>query len=131
MIVLDTHTWIWFISKPEVLSKRATKTVSAAVKEKSVLISSISAWEVALLVLKKRLKLSLDVTDWIAKSENLPFIQFVSVSNSIAIKSVNLPQPLHPDPADRIIIATALSAGAPLITKDKKLLDYPHVKTIW
>ena len=131
MIVLDTHTWIWFISKPEVLSKRATKTVSAAVKEKSVLISSISAWEVALLVLKKRLKLSLDVTDWIAKSENLPFIQFVSVSNSIAIKSVNLPKPLHPDPVDRIIIATSLSAGAPLITKDKKLLDYPHVKTIW
>jgi PIN domain nuclease of toxin-antitoxin system len=131
MIVLDTHTWIWFISKPEVLSKRAKKAVSAAVKEKSVLISSISAWEVAFLVTKKRLTLSLDVTDWIAKSENLPFIQFIAVSNSIAIKSVNLPQPLHPDPADRIIIATALSAGAPLVTKDKKLLHYPHVKTIW
>ena len=131
MIVLDTHVWLWFISKPEGLSKRATQAVSAAVKEKSVLISSISAWEVALLVIKKRLKLSLDVTDWIAKSENLPFIQFIAVSNSIAIKSVNLPQPLHPDPADRIIIATALSAGAPLVTKDKKLLDYPHVKTIW
>ena len=131
MIVLDTHTWIWFISKPEVLSKQATKAVSAAVEEKSVLISSISAWEVALLVIKKRLTLSLDVTDWIAKSENLPFIQFIAVSNSIAIKSVNLPQPLHPDPADRIIIATALSAGASLITQDKKLLDYPHVKTIW
>ena len=131
MIVIDTHTWIWFISKPEVLSKQATKAVSAAVKEKSVLISSISAWEVALLVIKKRLTLSLDVTDWIAKSENLPFIQFIAVSNSIAIKSVNLPQPLHPDPADRIIIATALSAGAPLVTKDEKLLNYPHVKTIW
>ena len=131
MIVLDTHTWIWFISKPEVLSKRAKKAVSAAVEEKSVLISSISAWEVALLVIKKRLTLSLDVTDWIAKSESLPFIQFIAVSNSIAIKSVNLPQPLHPDPADRIIIATALSAGAPLVTKDIKLLNYPHVKTIW
>ena len=131
MIVLDTHTWIWFISKPEVLSKQATKALSAAVEEKSVLISSISAWEVALLVTKKRLTLSLDVTDWIAKSENLPFIQFIAVSNSIAIKSVNLPQPLHPDPADRIIIATALSAGVPLVTKDKKLLNYPHVKTIW
>ncbi|MGB9440095.1 MAG: type II toxin-antitoxin system VapC family toxin [Desulfobacterales bacterium] len=131
MIVLDTHTWIWFISKPEVLSKRAKKAVSAAVKEKSVLISSISAWEVALLVIKKRLTLSLDVTDWIAKSEGLPFIQFIEISNAIAIKSVNLPQPLHPDPADRIIIATALSAGVPLVTKDKKLLNYPHVKTIW
>jgi PIN domain nuclease of toxin-antitoxin system len=131
MIVLDTHSWLWFISKPEVLSKRAIEAVSAAVKEKSVLISSISAWEVALLVIKKRLKLALDVTDWIAKSENLPFIQFIAVSNSIAVKSINLPQPLHPDPADRIIIATALSAGAPLVTKDKKLLNYPHVKTIW
>ncbi len=131
MIVLDTHIWLWFISKPEVLSKRAKKAVSAAVKEKSVLISSISAWEVALLVIKKRLTLSLDVTDWIAKSEGLPFIQFIEISNSIAVKSVNLPQPLHPDPADRIIIATALSAGVPLVTKDKKLLNYPHVKTIW
>lgn len=131
MIVLDTHTWIWFISKPEVLSKRAKKAVSAAVEEKSVLISSISVWEVALLVKKKRLTLSLDVTDWIAKSEGLPFIQFIEISNSIAVKSVNLPQPLHPDPADRIIIATALSAGVPLVTKDKKLLNYPHVKTIW
>ena len=131
MIVLDTHTWIWFISKPEVLSKRAKTAVFAAVKEKSVLISSISAWEVALLVIKKRLTLSLDVTDWIAKSEGLPFIQFIEISNSIAVKSVNLPQPLHPDPADRIIIATALSAGVPLVTKDKKLLNYPHVETIW
>jgi len=131
MIVLDTHTWIWFISKPEVLSRKAKKAVSAAVEEKSVLISSISAWEVALLVIKKRLTLSLDVTDWIAKSEGLPFIQFIEISNSIAVKSVNLPQPLHPDPADRIIIATALSAGAPLVTKDIKLLNYPHVKTIW
>jgi PIN domain nuclease of toxin-antitoxin system len=105
--------------------------VSVAVKEKSVLISSISAWEVALLVIKKRLTLSLDVTDWIAKSEGLPFIQFIEISNSIAVKSVNLPQPLHSDPADRIIIATALTAGVPLVTKDKKLINYPHVKTIW
>ena len=105
--------------------------LDAAVKEKNVLISSISVWEVALLVKNKRLKLSMDVLDWIAKSENLPFIQFIPVSNSIAVKSVNLPPPLHQDPADRIIIATALSTGAPLVTKDKKIAAYSHVKTIW
>ena len=131
MIVLDTHAWIWFTSKPEALSKKAQKVLEAAVKEKNVLVSSISVWEVALLVNKKRLKLSMDVTDWIAKSESLPFIQFIPVSNSIAVKSVNLPQPLHSDPADRIIIATALSLGAPLVTKDKKISAYAHVKTIW
>lgn len=131
MIVLDTHAWIWFISNPDLLSKRAKKALNAAVKDKSILISSNSAWELALLVTKNRIKLTLDVTDWIAKSESLPFIQFVPLTNSIAVKSVNLPLPLHPDPADRIIIATALSVGAPLVTKDKKLLDYAPTKTIW
>ena len=131
MIVLDTHAWIWFISNPDLLSKRAQEVVNAGAKDKNILISSISAWELALLVSKKRLKLTLDVSDWIAKSESLPFIQFAPVTNSIALKSVNLPLPLHPDPADRIIIATALSVGAPLVTKDKKLLGYAPVKTIW
>ena len=131
MIVLDTHAWVWFISNPENLSKRAAKAVKGAIKDKSILISSISAWELALLVRKKRLKLTIEVSDWITKSESLPFIQFVPVTNSIAVKSVNLPVPLHPDPADRIIIATALSVGAPLVTKDKKLIGYSPVKTIW
>jgi len=131
MIVLDTHAWIWFVSNPKLLSKKAKTAVHSAVEEKGILISSISVWEVALLTAKKRLKLSLDLADWVAKSENLPFVNFITVSNAIAIKAVNLPGSLHPDPADRIVIATALSAGAPLVTKDKKILDYPHVKTIW
>lgn len=131
MIVLDTHAWVWFVSNPDLLSKKAKKATNAALKERGLLISSISVWEIALLVAKKRVTLALEITDWVSKSEALPFIQFVPVSNSIAIKAVNLPQPLHPDPADRIIIATALSSGAYLVTKDKKLLDYPHVKTIW
>ena len=131
MIVLDTHAWVWFVSNPELLSKKAKKSVAAAVEEKGVLISSMSAWEVALLVARKRLILTLELADWIAKSERLPFVKFIPVDNSIAVKSVNLPQPLHSDPADRIIIATAIAWGAPLVTKDEKILNYPHVQTIW
>ena len=131
MIVLDTHVWVLFVSNPELLSKREKRSLDTAMEEQGILISSISAWEVALLVAKKRLRLTLGVTDWIAKSEALPFITFIPVDNSIAIKSVNLPQPLHSDPADRIIIATAISMGAPLVTKDEKILKYPHVQTIW
>ncbi len=131
MILLDTHAWVWFVSNPELLSKQARKAVDAAMEEKGIFISCISAWEVALLVAKKRLSLTLEVTDWIAKSERLPFFQFLPVDNSVAVKSVNLPQPLHSDPADRIIIATAITMAAPVVTKDEKLLNYPHVKTIW
>ncbi len=131
MIVLDTHAWVWFISNPELLSERAKRYVDAAVEEKAIMISSISVWEVALLIAKKRLILTLELNDWIAKSEMLPFFKFIPVDNSIAIKSVNLPQPLHSDPADRIIIATAISLGAPIVTKDEKILNYSQVQTIW
>ena len=131
MIVLDTHVWVWFVSNPELLSKAAKKAIDVSMEQKTIYISSISAWEVALLVAKKRLKLSTDVIDWIGKSERLPFFQFMPVDNSMAVKSVNLPQPLHKDPADRIIIATAITIAAPVVTKDEKLLDYPHVETIW
>lgn len=131
MIVLDTHVWVWFISNPELLSKVAKKAINVSMEQKAIFISSISAWEVALLAVKKRLKFTMDVTDWITKSERLPFFQFIPVDNSVAVKSVNLPQPLHKDPADRIIIATAITIAAPVVTKDEKLLDYPHVETIW
>ena len=73
----------------------------------------------------------MDVESWVAKSEAMPFLHFVPVDNAIALKSVRLPEPLHSDPADRIIIATATILGFPLITRDKRILEYPHVRTIW
>lgn len=131
MIVLDTHAWVWFVSNPEQLSKAAKKAIDASLERKEIFISSISAWEVALLVAKDRLRLAMEAAEWIGKSERLPFFTFLPVDNAIAVKSVNLPAPLHQDPADRIIIATAISIGAPVVTKEEKILDYPHAKTIW
>jgi PIN domain nuclease of toxin-antitoxin system len=131
MIVLDTHAWVWFVSNPEMLSKTARKSIDAVIGENDIFISSISAWEIALLAANNRLNLTLDVADWITKSESLPFFHFVPVDNAIAVKSVNLPLPLHNDPADRIIIATAISLGASLISKDSRIQNYPHVKSIW
>ena len=131
MIVLDTHAWVWWVSNPETMSLRARETVDSAVANKAIFISSISAWEVALLVAKGRLTLTMDVTDWIPMSERLPFVNFVPVDNAIAVKSVTLPEPLHRDPADRIIIATAITMGAPVVTKDEKIINYPHVQTVW
>ena len=131
MIVLDTHVWIWWVSSQEFLSKTAKQIIDEAMTERSIFISSISAWEVAMLVSRGRLKLTMSPGDWIAASEALPFFDFVPVSNSIALKSVQLPGDLHNDPADRIIIATAVSLGAVLVTKDEKIRNYPHVKTVW
>jgi PIN domain nuclease of toxin-antitoxin system len=131
MIVLDTHAWIWWVSNPEFLSDKAKQIIDEAVTNRNVLISSISVWEVAILVSRGRLKLTMNPDDWVAASEALPFFDFVPVSNSIALKSVQLPGILHNDPADRIIIATAISMGAVLVTKDEKIRSYSHVKTVW
>jgi PIN domain nuclease of toxin-antitoxin system len=131
MIVLDTHAWIWWVSSPAFLSETAKGIIDGAVAEKNIFISAISTWEVAILVSRDRLKLTMSASDWVAASEALPFLNFVPVSNSIALKSVELPGVLHNDPADRIIIATAVSMGAILVTKDEKIRNYPHVKTVW
>lgn len=131
MIVLDTHAWIWWVSDPDFLSQTAKHVIDDAANEKSIFISSISAWEVAMLVSRGRLSLTMPAEDWVAASENLPFFSFVPVSNSISMKAVNLPAPPQNDPADRIIIATAISIGATLVTKDEKIQNYQHVKTIW
>jgi PIN domain nuclease of toxin-antitoxin system len=131
LIVLDTHTWIWWVSSPEHVSRDAQDAIDRAVDREEVFISSISSWEVALLVRKGRLELTMPVEDWIARSEALPFVQFVPMNNRIALRSNQLPGEIHEDPADRLIIATALTLGAPLVSKDTKIRDYPHVETIW
>lgn len=131
MIVLDTHAWLWWISNPEKLGLAAASAIEQAMQENGILISSISTWEIALLVSKGRLTLSIDVRDWVRKTESLPFIRFIPVDNTIALRSVDLPGDFHPDPADRIIVATALSTGLPLITKDEKIRACSFVRTIW
>ncbi len=131
MIVLDTHIWLWWISNPENLSTAANQAIDQAITEDGIIISSISTWEVALLVDKERLKLSIDLRDWVRKTESLPFVRFMPVDNTISLRSVALPGQFHPDPADRIITATAMTMGLPLVTKDDKIISYPHVQTIW
>jgi len=131
VIVLDTHTLLWWVNDPATLSKPARKAIDAAVTTHAVSVSCISSWEIAMLVERGRLRLALDVRDWICRCEALPFLTFVPVNNAIAVESVRLPDFPHSDPADRIIAATTLSLGAVLVTKDDKLRSYPHLKTIW
>ncbi len=131
MILLDTHVWVWWVSGDTPLSRVAGEVIERAMAERAIHISSISAWEVALLVERGRLELTMDVGDWIAKTESLPFIRFVPVDNQIAVRATRLPGSLHDDPADRMIISTAQVLGARLITRDEKLWKYPHVETIW
>ena len=131
MIVIDTHVWLWWVSDPAQLSDPARQAIDAAALRHELFVSTISAWEVAMLVEKGRLTLTLDVRDWIARSEALPFLTFAPLTNVVAVEAVRLPNFPHADPADRIIAATTLSLGAALVSKDEKLRGYPPLRTIW
>jgi PIN domain nuclease of toxin-antitoxin system len=131
IIVLDTHTWIWWISDPNQLSKEAKKTVDEAAAASAIYISSISVWEITMLVSRGRLQLTMEVEDWISRCESLPFLNFAPVDNLIARKANNLPNYNHRDPADRMIIATAITLSGVLISKDPKIRNYSGVSSVW
>jgi PIN domain nuclease of toxin-antitoxin system len=128
MIILDTHIWVEYIDDPSLLPKPVLQAIRSG--REPVGISSISVWEVFMLERKGRLVLRIPARLWVEKCERLALFHFVPVDNTIARLAVELPEPIHADPADRLIIATALSLGATLVTKDRKILSYPHVKTV-
>ena len=133
MIVLDTHALVWWVSGDNrLLSATARATISKEeANEASMIVSAISAWEIAILVQKSRLVLSMDVEEWLDHVASLPPIRFVPVDRQTAVQSVRLPGEFHADPADRIIVATARRLNVPLVSGDSKIRDYPHVRSIW
>lgn len=132
MIILDTHTLIWWASgEGAQLSAAALQAIDSETDGGKILVSSISAWELAMLVAKGRVALSMDVGEWLSVVSQIEALSFVPVDNEIAVKSTELPGEFHKDPADRIIVATARKLAVPLVTADAKIRAYPHVRTIW
>lgn len=128
VIVLDTHIWFYFINDgPEKLPAKARK----AIRDNDVLgVSIISCWEIAMLVAKNRLRFSIDVQDWITQALKYKGIKLIELTPEIAVLATRLPGEFHKDPADRIIAASCLKLGAPLITLDKSIKEWGHVHTI-
>lgn len=130
MIVLDTHAWIWFISAPGKLGNRAAVAID---KERGggadLHVSCISTWEIHMLAAGGRLSLGIAPDLWVARCERLSFLRFHPVDNAIARLAVNAA--MHSDPADRMIVATAIYLGATVVTRDAKIRDSGLVPCVW
>jgi len=132
MVVIDTHILIWWVNGVPSLSATAAKTIQDTLNSGSeVIISSISAWEISMLIEKGRLVLNMDVENWLNEASQIDGVRFMPVDNEIAVKSTVLPGDFHKDPADRMIVATARKLAVPLITADDKIIHYEHVRTLW
>jgi PIN domain nuclease of toxin-antitoxin system len=130
MIVLDTHIWVWWVNGSAELSP-VKRQLLAAHQADGLGVSVISCWEIAKLVEKGRLSLTLPVGQWIEQALAYPGIRLLPLDPKIAVASTQLPPPFHNDPADQIITATARELNCPLATDDGKILAYTHVQLAW
>ena len=122
MILLDTHALVWLSEGNVKLGERSLSLSNKALKSEELFVSSVSFWEVAMLVEKGRLKMSLSVELW-RKDLLDNGLQEISLNGKIAIQSAILPN-FHGDPADRMIVATAINTSLTLCTADEKILDW-------
>lgn len=129
MIVLDTHAWFFWVN--DSLDELSADALKAIRSKKTLGVPAISCWEMAMLVAKERIKLSLDIQLWINEALKYPGVQLLDLEPEIAVLSTRLPGIFHGDPADRMIAATCLYHKAELVSKDKKIKAWGHVPVIW
>ncbi len=130
MIVLDTCSIIWDALSPKNLSRKAKAAINKHEQE-GLIFCDISAWEIAMLVHKKKLQIDEKPSVFIRAILNSRNYISKSITPEIADLSVNLGKEINKDPADRLIVATSIIENLELITADKNLIKSDTVKTIW
>ena len=129
--VLDTHAWIWWNMHPQKLSGKVRSLLSSPKGYEELLLSAISPWEFSKLLEKERIGISCNPEEWIAEALDMPKLRLIPLSPFLAYRSTSLPQPFSGDPADQIIVATAREENATVLTKDKDIRKYKHVRSLW
>ncbi len=128
LILLDTHIWLWSIYDSPRLDMRNAKIIEAKIER--VCISITSCWEIAMLAAKRRLDLGMPASAWFIKVFDQSEIRVLPITPAITADAYELPGRFHPDPADRMIVATARLHDCLLMTQDEKIQKYPFVETI-
>ena len=129
-LLLDTHTWIWWLTGQEELSRKERQKIDSLAEKTPPVISDISLWEAQMIYAKGRLKLTIPFSQWLIQATLPDVVQLARLSPDVILKLDNLPSGFHGDPADRIIVATALSLGIPLFTYDR-MIRSSRVVDIW
>jgi PIN domain nuclease of toxin-antitoxin system len=125
--LLDTCAWLDLKLAPQRVNE---KTVEIARAQSILHLASISLMEVTRKSAAGLLVLNEPIARWMEAATSPKAIRLLEITNAIAIDAYSLPGNFHKDPADRLIVATARLHQLTIITCDRKILAYPHVRTL-
>ena len=131
--LLDTCAAIWLMNGDPLQDPAAAELPQALERNERLVVSPITAWEIASLSAKNRIQMTLSPEAWFRKLCGLPGVSLADLPPSVLIASTTLPGEPPADPADRILIATAREYDYTLVTRDRQILDYAlsgHVRAM-
>ena len=127
-LLLDTHVWFWALQSPEKLGKHCRAELEAGAN--ALTVATISTIELGQLQAAGRIAFKGTLESWVRRGIEALALQTVDLSHPIAVLAYALPGNLHKDPADRMLVATAIHHGLTLVTADERVLAYPHAMTL-
>ena len=128
-LLLDTHIVLWLSSGDKRLGKTTRRTIVTAWKAGGrMLLRSVSVWEIAMLVEKGSIELDLPVDEWVERFLGRPGLEAVALDHAAAARAYRLHHLEHRDPADRLLIASAIGLGCPLVTHDDRIRRFAKVR---
>ena len=123
MIVLDTHVLVWLDAGTAELGEETARLIDREFAMDGVAVSAISFWEIAMLIAKGRVVIAKPLIRW-CEELLAAGLREIPVDGRLGIEAAELLD-FHGDPADRIIVATALTLGCRLVTADRQILAWP------
>ena len=126
-VLLDTHTFLWWIADSPRLSARAREVIRDSNNE--LVFSAASGWEIAIKAQLGRLQLPDNLEQFIVDQLSLNTILVLPIQLRHALHVYTLPQH-HRDPFDRMLVAQSQVENLPVLTTDPQIAQY-EVKTIW
>jgi PIN domain nuclease of toxin-antitoxin system len=124
-VLLDTHIALWLDSGDERLRPSTRALIDECWRNGgTVLLSAVTAWEIAQLVSVGRIVLDCPVEAWIERLADHPGVEIIPLTHHAAIGAYRLLHLEHRDPADRLLIATAIERACPLVTYDSRIARF-------
>lgn len=127
-LLLDTHVWFWALQSPDKLGPVCRAAMEDP--QTALTIATISTLELGQLVMVGKIEIKGTLDAWVHRGIQSLGAQTAEMTHSIALLAYGLPGNFHKDPADRILVATAIDQGLTLATADERILQYPHVMAL-